>query len=85
MALAHAWPHALTLCLTLLVCMTPCMSHLPEVVSPCAHILQLQGKTDQKFVENAFRFVRDCFNIKTVLTPQHFLEQVWTYRTWECS
>ncbi len=38
--------------------------------------LQLQGKTDQKFVEVAFRLFRDCFAIKTVLTPAHFLEQV---------
>lgn len=37
---------------------------------------QLQGKTDQKFVENSFRLFRDCFNIKTVLTPANFLEQV---------
>lgn len=37
---------------------------------------QLQGKTDQKFVENAFRLFRDCFAIKTVLTPAHFLDQV---------
>ncbi len=38
-------------------------------------MLQLQGKTDQKFVEASFRLFRDCFNIRTVLTPANFLEQ----------
>ena len=40
--------------------------------------LQLQGKTDQRFIEVAFKLFRDCFNIKTVLTPGHFLDQVGT-------
>lgn len=38
--------------------------------------LQLQGKTDQKFVEASFRLFRDCLNVKTVLTAAQFLEQV---------
>jgi hypothetical protein len=38
--------------------------------------MQLQGKTDQKFVETAFKLFREAFGIKTVLTPGNFLEQV---------
>lgn len=38
--------------------------------------MQLQGKTDKRFVEGAFRLARDCLGIRTVLTPAHFLEHV---------
>ncbi len=36
---------------------------------------QLQGKTDQRFVENSFRLFRDCFGLRPVLTAVQFLEQ----------
>lgn len=39
-------------------------------------LLQLQGKTDQRFVEGAFRYLRDNLNVRTVLSPAQFLEPV---------
>lgn len=39
-------------------------------------MLQLQGKTDQRFVECAFKVFRDVFGIKPVVNPAQFLEQV---------
>lgn len=40
------------------------------------HLPQLSGKTDQRFVEAAFKLFRDHLNVKTALTPAHFLNQV---------
>lgn len=37
---------------------------------------QLQGKTDQRFVEGAFRLARDHLGVRTVLTPAHFFATV---------
>ncbi|GAX81755.1 hypothetical protein CEUSTIGMA_g9183.t1 [Chlamydomonas eustigma] len=41
---------------------------------------ELQGKTDQRFVENCFKLLRDCFNIRAVLTVSQFLEQGFAER-----
>ncbi|KAL6745505.1 Centrosomal spindle body, CEP44-domain-containing protein, partial [Haematococcus lacustris] len=51
-------------------------------VAQCIHKAgyELQGKTDAKFVEGAFRLMRDAFSIKTVLTAAHFLEQGFAER-----
>ena len=38
--------------------------------------MQLQGKTDQRFVENAFKLFRDCLGIRSVITAAQFLDQV---------
>lgn len=38
--------------------------------------LQLHGKTDERFVQCAFRAFRDVLGIKPVLTPSQFLDQV---------
>ena len=50
-------------------------------------LLQLQGKTDQRFVDNAFKLFRGYLNVKTVLTPAQFLGQVgtdmWTGSIWQ--
>jgi hypothetical protein len=46
------------------------LAHLRPPAAP-----QLQGKTDQRFVEASFRLARDCLGIRTVLTPALFLEQ----------
>lgn len=43
---------------------------LPSVV------FQLQGKTDARFTDVAFRVLRDYLRIKPVITPAQFLEQV---------
>lgn len=37
---------------------------------------QLQGKTDQRFVEAGFKLFRDLLSVKTYLTPAQFFEQV---------
>lgn len=42
----------------------------------CALMLQLQGKTDQRFVECAFKVFRGVLGIKPVVNPAQFLEQV---------
>jgi len=46
----------------------------------CAHTLrcgvELQGKTDQRFVEHAFRLMRDHLGVRSALTPAHFFAQV---------
>lgn len=39
-------------------------------------LVQLQGKTDQRFIESSFKLFRDVLNVKTVLTPAQFFEQV---------
>lgn len=41
-------------------------------------VFQLQGKSDARFTEVAFRVLRDYLGIKPVITPAQFLEQVWT-------
>jgi hypothetical protein len=41
-----------------------------------ASAAQLQGKTDQRFTEAAFRCLRECLHVKSVLSPAQFLEQV---------
>lgn len=38
--------------------------------------MQLQGKTDARFVEAAFKIFRDKFGLHPVLTAAQFLEQV---------
>ncbi len=38
--------------------------------------VQLQGKTDQRFIESSFKLFRDVLNVKTVLTSAQFFEQV---------
>ena len=38
--------------------------------------MQLQGKTDQRFVEHSFKLFRDCLGVRTVLTTSQFLDQV---------
>lgn len=51
----------------------------PLNVKPCVRpppTPQLQGKTDQRFVEAAFRLARDHLGVKTALTPAHFFAQV---------
>lgn len=40
--------------------------------------MQLQGKTDARFVEAAFKIFRDKFGLRPVLTTAQFLEQVGT-------
>lgn len=35
---------------------------------------QLQGKTDQRFVEHAFKLFRDVMGLKPVITPTQFLD-----------
>lgn len=42
--------------------------------------MQLQGKTDQRFVETAWKFARDVLGIKTVLTPAQFLSEGYAER-----
>jgi len=37
--------------------------------------VQLQGKTDARFVEAAFKIFRDKFGLRPVLTAAQFLEQ----------
>ncbi|KIZ01257.1 hypothetical protein MNEG_6704 [Monoraphidium neglectum] len=50
----------------------------------CAHTLacgiELHGKTDQRFVEHAFRLMRDHLGVKTALTPAHFFSQGFAER-----
>ncbi|PNH09698.1 Centrosomal protein [Tetrabaena socialis] len=41
---------------------------------------ELAGKTDQRFVEAAFRLFRDVLNVRTVLTPAQFFEQGFAER-----
>lgn len=38
--------------------------------------MQLQGKTDEGLVKNAFKLFRDHLGLRVVLTPGQFLEQV---------
>lgn len=38
--------------------------------------MQLQGKTDARFIEAAFKVFRDKFGLRPVLTAPQFLEQV---------
>ena len=38
-------------------------------------IVQLQGKTDARFVEAAFKIFRDKFGLRPVITAAQFLEQ----------
>ena len=38
--------------------------------------MQLQGKSDARFVEAAFKIFRDKFGLRPVLTTAQFLEQV---------
>ena len=38
-------------------------------------VLQLQGKTDARFVEAAFKIFRDKFGLRPVITAAQFLEQ----------
>ena len=38
--------------------------------------MQLQGKTDARFTEAAFKIFRDKFDLRPVLTTAQFLEQV---------
>lgn len=42
--------------------------------------LQLQGKTDQRFVETAFKLFRDAMGLKLVITAAQFLEQGFAER-----
>lgn len=37
--------------------------------------VQLQGKTDARFVEAAFKICRDKFGLRPVITAAQFLEQ----------
>lgn len=43
-------------------------------MTPCT--MQLQGKSDARFVEAAFKIFRDKFGLRPVLTTAQFLEQV---------
>ena len=47
------------------------LSHEPTT----AAIVQLQGKTDARFVEAAFKIFRDKFGLRPVITAAQFLEQ----------
>lgn len=42
-------------------------------------MLQLQGKSDARFLETAFKVFRDVFDLKPVLSAAQFLEQVRHY------
>ncbi|CAD7697406.1 unnamed protein product [Ostreobium quekettii] len=44
------------------------------------HGYEIQGKTDQRFVECAFKVMRDIFGMRLVLTPGQFLEQGYAER-----
>lgn len=40
------------------------------------YAMQLQGKSDARFVEATFKIFRDKFGLRPVLTTAQFLEQV---------
>lgn len=42
--------------------------------------LQLHGKTDQRFVEHAFKLFRDTMGLRPVITPAQFLEHGYAER-----
>ncbi|MEW5302425.1 MAG: hypothetical protein WDW36_005212 [Sanguina aurantia] len=52
--------------------------HVAKHITQCG--FELSGKTDQRFVEAAFKLFRDHLNVKTALTPAHFLNQGYAER-----
>lgn len=49
--------------------------HMPSYMWTTVAIVQLQGKTDARFVEAAFKIFRDKFGLRPVITAAQFLEQ----------
>lgn len=48
--------------------------HISDRWTALAYV-QLQGKTDARFVEAAFKIFRDKFGLRPVITAAQFLEQ----------
>lgn len=48
---------------------------MPSYIWTTVAIVQLQGKTDARFVEAAFKIFRDKFGLRPVITAAQFLEQ----------
>lgn len=49
--------------------------HMSSYMWTTVAIVQLQGKTDARFVEAAFKILTDNFGLRPVITAAQFLQQ----------